>query len=119
MNEQIKTEYEKLIKLIQAAGELADRPADLNEFYNIAQKILSQRAYMTGLVTRAEQAYEARKLELRTEKDASVAASENEAKTEEVYARYKNIKGAVDTADEQVKLLKKMLTARDSEYSMS
>ena len=119
MEEQIKKETQKLIALIMEAERLPENPSTTDAYYTIAQRILSQRAYMTGLMTRAEQSYELRKLQLRTEKKLSIAAAENEAKTEEVYALYQNIKHAVSTAEEEVMLLKKWLGVRDTEYKQN
>ena len=119
IEEQIETETKKLLAMIVEAANLADRSALPEEYYKIAQRILSQKSYMTGLETQAEQSFEARKLELRKEKELSIAAAENEAKTELCYKLYKNIKDAVESAEDEVMLLKKMLTARDTEYQQS
>lgn len=116
MDEALKREVQNLKALVAEAGKLADTPSAPEAYYQIAQKILSRRAYLSGLLVDAEQAYETRKLQLRDEEDLSVAAAENKAKTEQQYALYKKALLADNLADEQVKLLKRMLVSREEEF---
>lgn len=119
MEEALKREVQNLKVLVAEAGKLADTPSAPETYYQMAQKILSRRAYLSGLLVDAEQAYENDKLYLKNEKDLSVAAAENEAKTMPNYSLFKKAKGADELAAEQVLLLKRMLVSRDSEFQQS
>lgn len=114
LEEQAKTMLAEIAK----ARHFITAPTSTDEYYKTAQKLISQQAYFVGFLVDAEQKYEERKAALRKD-GLSSSAAENQAKTEQEYTAYKKAKYVYELVQEQIMLLKKMLSVRENEYQQS
>jgi len=94
-------------------------PQTLEEYSKASTALIQHQAYFIGLYAEVETIYKSRIEELQEVDGMSFSRAENKAQSEECFGTYKRAKLTYELTEEAVKLLKKLITARDSEYSMS
>ena len=103
------TRAKDLLGLVRQAREL-NRHQKKEELGFLAENIIFAQAEFIKDLVETEQAYRQRIRELMEKEDLSFAAAENKAMCEEVYAIYKKVKHIYSLAEEQIRLLKLMIS---------
>ena len=103
------TRAKELLNLVRQAREL-NRHQKREELGFLAEDIIFAQAEFIKDLVETEQNYRQRIRELMEQEKLSFAAAENKSMCEEVYALYKKVKKIYELSEEQIRLLKLMIS---------
>jgi len=114
MNELLKTEYDKTLRLILESKE----SITVGDAYNNAIQINAFLSFFEAHKINAEINYRNKLIEYEAG-EVSHARAENQAKTTEHYRDYLLFKSLIDRGVEQIRILKKFQSGMGQEYQNS